>query len=127
MGCMMHIERRYTEAQEKTAAWHCPSSAAGPRCGSPQFTREHKLIRAPSSATVIARLYDGVSHLAAHLKVYSRLGNLVRDDHHLRPMERSIANFYSKWGYSISKDKEWRPDRFTRGPDGGQATLINAT
>ena len=52
-----------------------------------------------SVGTVIARLYDGVAHLVAHQKVYSRLGNLVRDDHHLRPMKRSIANFYSKWGY----------------------------
>jgi len=77
--------------------------------------------------TVIARLIEGVAHLVAHLKVYRRLGNLVRDDHDLRPMKRSIANFHSKWGYSISKDKEWRPDRFTRGPDGGQATLINDT
>jgi len=45
----------------------------------------------------------------------------------VRPMERSIANFYSKWGHCISKDKEWRPERFTRGPDEEQATLINAT
>jgi len=77
--------------------------------------------------TVIARLYYGVAHLVAHLKVYSRLGNLVRDDHELRPMERLIADFYRKWGDSISKGKEWRPVRFTRGPDGGQATQINAT
>jgi len=49
--------------------------------------------------TVIARLYDGVAHLVAHLTVYSRLGNLVQDDHDLRPMESSISNFYSKWGY----------------------------
>jgi len=77
--------------------------------------------------TVITRLYDGVAHLVAHLKVYSRLGNLVRDDHELMPMERSIADFYRKCGDSISTDEEWRPVRFARGPDGGQATHINAT
>jgi len=32
---------------------------------------------------VIARFYDGVAHLVARLKVYIRLGNLVRDDHDL--------------------------------------------
>jgi len=41
---------------------------------------------------VISRSSDEVAHLVAQLKVYSRFGILVRDDHDLRPMELSIAD-----------------------------------
>jgi len=68
-----------------------------------------------------------MAHFVAHLKVYSRLGKLVGDDDDLRPTARSIADLHTKWREGNSKDEEWCPDRFTRGPDGGQAIRINAT